>query len=98
MKTWKETVRSSNTLCIQVCQEHRELTLEAKNCDGLDCDECQLGKQAEISFKAGVEAERKRIIKWGEEECPHPRPLPPFHVNTHYKRTCLICWQSLKEE
>ena len=50
----KDTVMTSDNLCIMVSQENRTNTLESKNCDGLDCNACQLTKQAEISFKAGI--------------------------------------------
>lgn len=51
----KDTVMKTGKLCIKVCQEHRSRTLEAKDCStGLDCEECQLEAQAEISFKAGM--------------------------------------------
>ena len=50
----KDTVMSAGDLCRLVCQEHRSSRLEAKNCSGSDCEVCQLTKQAEISFKAGM--------------------------------------------
>jgi len=57
----KDTVITGGELCILVCQEYRTATLEGKNCDGLDCEVCQLTKQAEISFKAGQEVERREL-------------------------------------
>jgi len=50
----KDTVIGAGKLCIKVCEEHRSATLEAKDCTSLDCEECQLEAQAEISFKAGI--------------------------------------------
>ncbi len=54
----RDTVEKAGKLCLLVCSQHREKTLEAKDCTGLDCEECQLGAQAEITwdlaFKAGV--------------------------------------------
>ena len=51
----KDTVKTSNELCVLVYQEMRDLTLKAK-----DCKICQLTKQADISFKAGV----KEAVEW----------------------------------
>ena len=51
-----DTVMKANDLCLKVCQDHRTRTLEGKDCDGLDCQECQLEAQAEISFKSGEES------------------------------------------
>ncbi len=62
MSNWKDTVMSAGGLCILVCQEYRSSTLEAKNCDGLDCEICQLNKQAEISLKTGM----KEVVDWIE--------------------------------
>ena len=62
----KDTVMSAGELCRLVCQEHRSKTLEAKDCNGLDCELCQLTKQAEISFKAGI----KEVVEWVKA---HPR-------------------------
>ncbi len=59
----KDTVKIAGDLCRMVCLEHRENTGEGKNCDGLDCEECQLLKQAEISFKAG---QGEAIIEHGD--------------------------------
>jgi len=50
----EDTVKTSNELCLIVCQEYRTLNLEGKDCTGKDCDACQLNKQAEIAFKAGM--------------------------------------------
>ena len=52
----KDTVMTEDDLCRLICSEHRANTLEGKNCDGLDCNQCQLGKQAQISFKVGKTA------------------------------------------
>ena len=43
-------------------------------------------------------AQLKKVVEWGQEKCPHPMPLPPFHLNSHYRRTCHLCWQALKKE
>ena len=59
----KDTVATTGELCLMVCLEHREATLESKNCGGLDCDVCQLTKQAEISFKAGI----REVVGWIED-------------------------------
>ncbi|KKN74886.1 hypothetical protein LCGC14_0386350 [marine sediment metagenome] len=60
MTDWKDTVMKANDLCLKVCQDHRTRTLEGKNCDGLDCEECQLKAQAGISFKAGGQG----VVDW----------------------------------
>ena len=59
----KDTVKTGGELCLLVCQEYRSATLDGKNCDGLDCEVCQLTKQAEISFPAGKEKEYKKWVK-----------------------------------
>ncbi len=55
---WEDTVMKAGDLCLKVCQDHRTATLECKDCTGLDCEECQLQAQAEITgdiaFKAGI--------------------------------------------
>lgn len=56
----KDIVKTEGELCTLVCQEYRAKNLEAKNCDGLDCGKCQLEKQAELSFKAGM----KEVVEW----------------------------------
>ena len=55
---WEDTVMSDDDLCDLVCFEHRANTGEGKNCDGLDCNQCGLDKQAEISLNAY----RKEIV------------------------------------
>ena len=50
----EDTVMTDDDLCKLICMEHRAKTLDGKNCDDLDCNQCQLEKQAEISFKAGL--------------------------------------------
>jgi len=66
----RDTVMPSNELCRLVCQEYRCDTLEGKNCDGLDCEVCQLNKQAEITGKImydeGFKAGKQEI---GEAIC-----------------------------
>jgi hypothetical protein len=59
----KETVKTTNELCLIVCQEYRKLNGIGKPCDGLDCEVCQLTKQAEISFEAGKEEANKSWAK-----------------------------------
>ncbi len=67
----KDTIKTSGELCLIVCHERRELTLENKDCTDLDCETCQLKKQAEISFKAGRADERtktlKKVAEWIEK-------------------------------
>ena len=41
--------------------------------------------------EAIAKAQAKKILKWGDEPCPHYDP-PPF------KRRCLDCWQELRKE
>jgi len=41
------------------------------------------------------EAERKRIIAWGAEPCPHWAMYPDVNV---IKRDCSQCWEELKSE
>jgi len=50
----KDTLMSPNDLCRLVCDEHQSATLEGKNCTGLDCEVCQLTKQAEVTWKAAI--------------------------------------------
>jgi len=71
----EDTVKTGGELCIFVCQEYRSETLEAKNCDGLDCEVCQLTKQAEITWKARdpeIEAAEKagmmKVVEWIEKQ------------------------------
>jgi len=50
----KETVVVTSELCLKAGRDYRAKNLEGKNCDGLDCEVCQLETQAEISFRAGI--------------------------------------------
>ena len=83
----EDTIKKAGELCRTVCLEHRSATLEAKNCDGLDCEVCQLTKQAEISFKAGQgdtdfifqrghKAGIKEVVEWIREQ-EHLLYIPP---------------------
>ena len=56
----KDTVMKARDLCDKVCRDYRSHNLGAKHCDGLDCEECTLEAQAEISLKAG----RKDVVEW----------------------------------
>jgi len=62
----EDTVKAGDELCRIVCQEYRTLNLEAKPCDGEDCERCMLIKQAEITFKATKEDERLKFTVWLE--------------------------------
>ena len=46
--------------------------------------------------QAQLKEDVRQFVEWGEETCPHP--IPPFHVNSYYKRTCHICWAELKKQ
>lgn len=44
--------------------------------------------------KAAAELQRKKLIEWGDELCPHDyRTLP-----NRRKRVCDKCWQELMED
>ena len=75
----KDTVMKAGDLCLKVCQEHRSRTLEAKNCDGLDCEKCQLEAQAEISFKAGI---REMVDFIEKAKIAHASIIPPINTDT----------------
>jgi hypothetical protein len=59
----KDTVKKAGELCQLVCSEFRSSHLCGKICDGLDCEICQLTKQAGISFKSGQEQAAEVIFK-----------------------------------
>ncbi len=61
-KKLEDITMSVGDLCRLVCQEYRSNTLEAKNCEGLDCELCQLKKQSEISYKIAL----KKVGEWLE--------------------------------
>ena len=91
----KDTVMNANDLCRLVCSEHRSATLEGKNCDGLDCEVCQLTKQAEISFKAGI----KLVVEWIQE---HSASEASYTDDLHMTRSWLelphSLWQAKLKE
>ena len=85
----RDTVRRPGDLCVQVCKNYRALTLEGKDCTGLDCEDCQLEAQAEISFKAGQKLAlekqgqaylegkqegRKEVAEWIDNERANQNP------------------------
>ena len=82
-------VQSPGDLCLMVCQEHRSNTLKAKNCDGLDCEVCQLTKQAEITWTEAREAGIKEVVEWLTEKQNIP-------IRYAQNATCYDCLESLK--
>lgn len=42
-----------------------------------------------------AQAQLKGVVEWGDEDCPHKKPL---QVTIYKKSECCYCWQSLKKE
>ena len=72
----KDTVMKPGDLCRKVCLDYRTLTLAAKDCTGLDCEDCQLEAQAEIALKAAM----KEVVESGiRVDIDTKGSIPHFH-------------------
>lgn len=53
-----------------------------------------LGVIADEDTRAIAKTQLKRVVEWGDEECPHE----PWVHDDAKKHTCDKCWQALLEE
>ena len=42
--------------------------------------------------------ERRKLVEWGDEICPHGAAASSGHFYITYRRECLKCWQTLRRE
>ncbi len=50
------------------------------------------------AVKEGIKAQLKKVVEWGEEECPHKTVRAGGIYQLYHRRDCPQCWQSLLEE
>ena len=62
--------------------------------NGTDWIDTNYNHVARTMAKFAVDDAVRKIVEWGNEECPHWHDPPSF---CSYKRECPYCWQALKE-